>query len=497
MEPWIWAALIVVVVALLLREGFIHVILPGVAQAAQTTGRKHAAKGLLLRSIQAWTLFSDRSRDDERYRLAHFFMEDGLHDEAIALLRRALSHRHAPGVEANHRRRLADVLESAGRIEEASEERRRAEAILEHAPQDVETLLAAARMRDQDNRYAEACDLYAQALPKIPRWNETARNDTLLKLALALFNADRMEDAYLRAEEVLASKPGLGVQMLAHSFAGLGRSGMGHYDEAEAHRRAAHDLALAAGNTDQAAEFLVQIASSRSDRGYLVEAIQACEKAAGMSLAVRPLAWLTQSKCLSLWGRFDEARGLLLRALDGPSHSTPSLARRSIAVQHLALADLEAETGDGEASWRHLEEAAAVLGDDPKIGHWCEAQRAWTLAVMGRATESEESARRAEVALEGLSDDASSRNYVLSHLALAATVRGDYARALPLWERWLALPPEPALQPMGWYFTGECHRRLGDPSSAREAYVRAEAVGLDTHYARQAHGRLREMGPAT
>jgi hypothetical protein len=78
-------------------------------------------------------------------------------------------------------------------------------------------------------------------------------------------------------------------------------------------------------------------------------------------------------------------------------------------------------------------------------------------------------------------------------LAIVARGRRIGKRYFIRWEQSLGLPPNPVDLPTAYYHLAEAHRGLGDDSAARSWYREAIATGLDTHYARFAQSRLRNI----
>jgi TolA-binding protein len=69
----------------------------------------------------------------------------------------------------------------------------------------------------------------------------------------------------------------------------------------------------------------------------------------------------------------------------------------------------------------------------------------------------------------------------------------DFERSKSYWERYLSLKPDPAFEPIGLYYLGECHRHLGDVETAKAKFQQAVNTGLDTHHTRLARSRLEEI----
>jgi tetratricopeptide (TPR) repeat protein len=495
MHPLVWLVTLVVL-AILWREFWIHLVLPVVAMQFRARGSRQRAAAILERSAKAPSLLGQRAKRDVRYRLAWFLLEDGRPAEAAEQCRMILQGRLSPGVEANIRLRLADCLEAAG-DPEAGAERERAQALVQGSAPDVETVLSRARILEGQHRYEEACAAYEEGLRLLPQWNDTARAEVLLRLALASYHAGRPVEAARRAEEAIELKPLDTMRTTAHSVAALGYSGQGNLEEAERHREEAFRLAESSGSAETSAHYLAQLAGTRMRRGSFVEAMQDCERAAGMSLKARRLARHTESDCLRIMGRFDAAREALQQARRAPGLAQPAGERRMQATLALAQTFLECEAGKVEAAGPFLEEARAEFASDPKLLLFCDANAAWVAALRG----DEAAARRliddVEQRLAAYTADQSTQELGLAMLGWACFVLRDWPLARSFWERYLELDPSPAFQPQAWYHVGECAREMADPETARRAYQKAIEPNVDTRYARLARKRLDAMDGGT
>jgi tetratricopeptide (TPR) repeat protein len=170
---------------------------------------------------------------------------------------------------------------------------------------------------------------------------------------------------------------------------------------------------------------------------------------------------------------------------------------RMQAVLRKEMAGYKAELGRLDAAWEDLAQATSELGTDPKLVLPCEATWGWLLALRG---EREASARRSEMVLHGLDEqplDASTHLDCLDLVGRALMASGEFERARRCWERFLAITHPPIAEPLGRYYLGECRRNLGDLDGAREEFHRATAPGIDSHPARLAEERTRELSKAT
>jgi tetratricopeptide (TPR) repeat protein len=315
----------------------------------------------------------------------------------------------------------------------------------------------------------------------------------MIHLVLACFNAGRPIECLHWAEEAIT----LGAQgrflRIAHKMAGVACGNLGHLEESEDHYRRAYDVAAAEGDTGEMGQILGSLADLQRKRGKLVEANEACQKAAAVDRRAVRMAIAVQSQILREWGRFDEALGLLRRHDESPNLVIPAHERRIRAVRALDLSRIEAECGRADDAWGHIQEAISELGKDPKLGLKCDAAASWVYAASGLADDSRRVAGQAGARLPDFEQDPSTCRGVLYDLGMAAWTRGDHEEGEDCWSRDLGLSPDPVHRPTPLYFRGECRRHRGDTSGAYADFCEAVAMNTDTHYTRLARRRLAEV----
>lgn len=476
--------------AVLAREAALHVFAPAAARQLRNRGQGRQGRALLERAAAAPSLFGERARRGTRFLLAWYLMEEGEYERGAEQCRTILRRRLPRGFEAQVRQRLADCLEGGGDAGAASEERELGMARLEGGRDGPDELLARARALRQEGKHAEACDVTQQALAAMRPEPSLSRSRVLLHLALASFDAGRPADTVRFAEEALPGCSLSDMRVTAHKTAGIGYSSQGRLEEAEQHLQEAFIEARRAGMTELAASILAQLAGIRMNRGRIAEAVEAAERAAGLSLKARRQARMVESECLRLWGRHAEARTANEQARRAPGHAVPAAERRSQAILLLGLAWIEAEAGEPGAALDALHRASADLQGDVKLELYCIATAGWLMALAGRPDEAraqiEEAARRTA----DFADDVKTRELCLAMAGRARLALGEPAFARDAWEEYLRLEPVPVSRPTAHYHLGECHAQLGDVEAARAAWRAAVDLGIDTHFARQAKRRL-------
>ena len=276
-------------------------------------------------------------------------------------------------------------------------------------------------------------------------------------------------------------------------MAGVACGNLGRLDEAEAHIRRAYDVAVAGGDRGEMGEILGSLADIQRRRGKLVEANAAAIKAAAVDPKAVRMSLIVQCYILKEWGRFEEALEMLRRHDEATNIVIPALERRIRAVCALDGSRIEAECGRTDDAWVHIQQAISELGNDAKLGLNCEAASAWILAASGHADESRRVAAEVEARLLDFEHDPSTCRAVLYDLGMAACARGDHEQGEDYWSRYLDLSPDPVYRPTALYFRGECLRHLGDAADAEADFREAIAMDIDTHYARLARSRLREL----
>ncbi len=495
---WMMAGALLVGIAaivggFLLREfGRIWVPL-SLAINAQARGRHDAACRLYRIVIAKPTRLSEVAKRDARFRLSWLLMENGEYAEAVELLQTNLKARCAPTVESNARQRLAEALEGAGQMEAAEAERTRAGALLDATPNTAGKLLSEADMLSKQQKFTEAYAAYERGLVLVPSANTALRARVMAQLALSAFNCGQPQQAIQWGEQAVALKPGLTILLTAHSAAGLGYNALGQLEQAETHQTRALEIATNAGNQDSAARFTVQVAETRRRMGRLVEAMQMCEQAAGMSIRQRRSVYAVQYEILSNWGRFDEAAQVLEQAQRAQQFPTPSMQKRMQAVYVCETAMLFGERGLPEQGWPMLAEGLEGLRNDTKTATRFRAGGVWLLALLNRRDEVFAQAADVEAGMGDFAQDPATRRILIGNLGRAFHVLAEYERSLDCWRQYLALSPDPVLQPRGYYYAGSCLYHLGDTNEAKAMLEKALAFGIDTVDANRARRLLLEL----
>lgn len=443
--------------------------------------------------------FGPASKLVARRGLVDIYLPQGRHAEAAAHCRAGLASLAAPwhvakfaAMEADTRRRLADCLEAMGQPDEAEDERRRAAACVDRAPDDPLRHLTRGTLLEREHRYAEACEAFEQALALTPPTNRGMRVKCLSHLMIACDNAGRPAESLRCAEESIALGA-LGTHLRgAHRMASLACGKLGRLEESEDHCRRAYDVADAERDTNMMGQVLGYLAEIQRKRGKLAAADEACRKAGALDPGAVRMSLAVRSQVLRDWGRFDEALDLLRRHYETPGFVIPAHERRMRAACALEMSRIEAGCGRADDAWTHIQEAISVLGNDAKLGLNCEATAAWVLAARGLDDDSRRVAGLVEARLSEFEQDPSTCRGVLYDLGMAAWTRGDHETCEDCWTRYLGLSPDPVHRPTALYYRAECRRHRGDSAGAVAELREAVAMNIDSHHARLARGRLTE-----
>jgi tetratricopeptide (TPR) repeat protein len=513
LRPWVrmlldfispaWLAGLVVIVVIVIAHRLYFVVLPQRAIRKYHRSDPERLRRYLERVVATPSLLGSVQKLAVRGALVGIYLPQGRHAEAaehcraeLASLMSVTNRRRGadfPALEADIRRRLADCLDALGQTDEAEEERRRAEACVDRAPDDPLRHLTRGTLLEREHRYAEACDAFEKALSFTPASNRPVRIECMVHLLLACFNAGRPVECLRWANEAIAEGADGRHLRAAHRMAGVACGNLGRLEDSEEHCRLAYDVAAAEGATAEMAEILASLADIQRKRGKLVEANQACVKAAAVDLKALRMSLAVQSQILREWGRFDEALVMLRRHDEAGGVVIPALRRRLRAACALDMSRIEAECGRGEDARVHIEEALSVLGNDAKLGLKCDAASSWVLAARGLADDSRQVADHVEDRLPDFEHDPSTCRAALYDLGMAACARGDHEAGDDCWTRYLGLHPDPVYQPTALYFRGECRRLQGKTSDAKADFRAAVAMHFNTHYTGLARRRLGEM----
>ena len=425
-----------------------------------------------------------------RLRLAH---RDGRYEEAAEIGLTLLRDRPLrPSDEADVRRRLADALDGLGRSDEAELQLRLAGAALEGAPRDPSWAFQLGRVCAARRDFAGACRASEVGLEVAPPGPGGMRALLARALANDLFMAGRMEESARRAEEAVELAGSPEEALPAHRQAAASYSSLGRLDDGEEHARWAVELAEDWADEKTLSDCLGFLAEFLRKRGRLAEALDAVDRAEAKSRPTRETE-VMRSEILRSLGRFDESLAALDRATDLDPPAMPRHERFLRGVHSFGRANLLLFLGRIDEAAAQLEAARAGIGDDARVGAWCDASDVHLAALRGLRDEATRGLDRVEARLVDFAQDRGTRSAVLAGLGRAALALGEFDRTVGYWEQYLDLPAVPVDVPTAHYHLAEARRGLGDGDAARDHYQAAVATGLETHFARLAESRLRTL----
>jgi tetratricopeptide (TPR) repeat protein len=452
----------------------------------------------LEQGLRAANPYDVRTNAAARYRLMELYKVRKRYEEAIDQGRSIL---RMSGLEQEFesevRLELAVCLDFLGREEQAEAERMAAEDCLDDRPANDLGWLVQGKFLDKQHRYAEAAEAYERALGLSPSDHAASRDQLLIRLVLAWFNAGRPEETMKWAECILTEDVSEERRFQAHRLAGIASSNLGRLEEARHHRQCAYDLAVTGGDPKKFSDCLAHLADLHRLRGELDRAEALCLEAESLCPDAARAAILIHATVLRARGQLAEAVARMEQASRVGIMASSFHERRIQAALRKEMGAYKTELGRLDEAWDDLAAATGELGEDPKLVLPCEAAWAWLLALRG---EREASAQRSELVLQSLDQqplDASTQLDCLEWVGRAMIVIGDFEQARRCWEQFLATTHPPIAEPVGRYYLGECRRSLGDPAGALEEFRRAMALGIDSHHARLAEQRARELSKDT
>jgi tetratricopeptide (TPR) repeat protein len=437
------------------------------------------------------SLFGEFSKIWVRHDLLRMYNHHGNAQRALEHGERLLNCKLPPDFETEVRTRVADALETLGRLDEARLERNRAKAHLETEPIDAAWHMSQGRLLKSQNDFRGACEAYQSALDRTTAENAASRAFALLSLSLAEFHCGLVADSLPHAEEAASLAQDAKIRLLALRQASMGHATLGHIQESEHFDRTVCELARHRGDRKTLAESSAHLAENLRKRRQLDEALQALEEVRAEAGEIRQYHSI-RYEALRSAGRFEEA----LQAIQDAGRVDPlGLGRAENKVQGIrdfGAARLLIELGRIDEASARLAQASEALKNDQKLAFWCRSAEARLRAIQGRKDDALRLMERVEAEVNQYAGDRNTQLVALSNLGRAAEALGVFERGFTYWQAYLAAPPNPVDEPTAHFHLGECRRGRGDLSSARQYYEEAAGLGLTTHESHLARQRLRE-----
>ena len=185
--------------------------------------------------------------------------------------------------------------------------RQTADDCLDHRPEGMLGWKVEGELFDTQRRFAEAADAYERALDACPANSGDARDELLIRLGLATFNAGRPEETIKWSELAIAEEVGPKRLYSAHRLAAIATINLARLDDSLYHRRRAYELALDGGDAREIADSLALVGELYELRGDFDEADSYCRQAQRICADNAHTASLIQAVIMRARGRTDEA----------------------------------------------------------------------------------------------------------------------------------------------------------------------------------------------
>ena len=402
------------------------------------------------------------------------------------LKRSALTH----AFEAKVHLELAICLDLLGRAAEAQAHRQTADDCLDGCPEGMLGWKVQGEILETQRRFAEAAAAYERALDACPADSGDARDELLIRLGLATFNAGRPDETIEWAERAIAEEVSPKRLYSAHRLAAIATINLERPDDSLYHRRRAYELALEGGSAQEIAESLALIGEIYELRSEFDLADSYCQQAQRLCPDDAHLAFMIQAIILRARGRFDEAVQRMEQAIRVGVLASAFHERRRAAAFKTWLAVYKADAGRLAEAWPDLRDATAELQDDPKLSLTCEAAWIFLLAHQGDRDEVLERATSILSRIDSLAPDLAFRRDALELVGEALFHVGEHDRSESCWTYFLMGTPLPIGEPRAYYYLGMCRLHCGDRPGAARAFRRATSRGIDSHFARLAERQL-------
>jgi hypothetical protein len=188
-----------------------------------------------------------------------------------------------------------------------------------------------------------------------------------------------------------------------------------------------------------------------------------------------------------------DARALLAELFEVFSGAQSSLERLHFMESTLLVIE------ERYAEACHVVESIDRRRLGPAMDPWIDNQRAWAMALGGRASEAASLARASletsDPAVERPVVREDLRAYKLATLGTALVLSGDPAGGIPYLEQALARGGKPRAQAARAFYLGEGLRAVGRDDEASKAYVRAAEVAPGSSFAKRALDRAGDLRP--
>ena len=436
------------------------------------------------------TLMGDTGRVPVLFHLASRYVVAQRYSDAMPYLRRLIALPFLPQeMKPLVHGRYGDCCEALGRRDEA--ERHRQIAVGVDKADTYETVVARGAALDRERRAAEACALFAQAIDVV-KCGPAQRNDLRLKLGLAAINAGRPEAARQAVEQVLADDPEQRIAVKAHRTAALAYKNLGDLEKAEAHYRAAQQIAESAGDRARQAEMLAGLSDVERRRGNLLQALAMAQEAFALHHPPTRVTSLYLSEAYFQLVRYEEAWGAISGERDGVMF-TARHQRLLQSIDCITLSSICVECGRYDDASRYLQQAADGFQGDQKMAVGIRASGAVILAHQGLMDQAQREIDWVAETLTAMPLGRSTQIDSYFQLVRASYLVGNHDACMRYLDRCQELKPYADTRPRILSFAAESCLHVGDRDTARALFAEAAGACPESPWAQKAQERLLQI----
>ena len=242
---------------------------------------RDAQIGALEDGLARCNLYDVGTNSMKAYRLMELYKVRKRYEKAIEQGRSILAMSGVKrDLENEVRVELAICLDFLGRADEAEMERMALADGGDDWGNGFMGLRARGKALDKQHRSGEAALAYEEAKLKLnPPENTAGRDDLLIRLVLASFNAGRPEETMKWVERAIEEGVAESRLYQAHRMAGFACSNLGRLEEAHFHRQRAYEMAVQQADSKKISDCLAGLADLHRLRGELDSAEALCLEA--------------------------------------------------------------------------------------------------------------------------------------------------------------------------------------------------------------------------
>jgi tetratricopeptide (TPR) repeat protein len=430
------------------------------------------------------------------YHLMVLYLQEKRDQDCIRTCRLLLTLRLPQSLRADCTRRLADCLDRAGQLEEASALRR---GVLTDGATDGPAtsvqLLAQAQMLQKEQQYEQAWPLLERGLAALAPNDHARRVQFMTALMTCAFHRSMIPETAKWAEEALREVELSGldkaaVRLACHRMAGIAYAILGRLDDAEQQYRLHLEVAEQAGGT-AVSDSITALAGLALKRGWARECIELCERA----IALNPLrtTYMMMSDAHRYLGEFERALRDLEQARQAGAQPDQRREQYALALLDLNECWIHCWAEQPEAGRVALNRCKPLLSQQEKLRLYVEATDLWLGALSQHTRHLEEDARdlARRAGTERFANDNAVQGNVEQMLGRALFAGGAHEEAIKRWQRFLELETTLGLAPLAWWHISKSLAALGREDEAHQAMRNAASIKSDVYFARLAQEHIR------